>query len=788
MGIFYGDVIGGAANGQLRTITIRTDKGNKNIQQPAFAWSTAASLCAVQHFLGERQFKEILFQHGLPWVYVFGGLNGKKEDGTVVVLGDLSVMNGDNPDRILYRTVRSLHEVRVKEKLRQKLDRLPAGAVTERAALEKTLREPMPWVDVQMVLPTAGDEFSLYDYYGNAVPAENWRIVIPLNTNGYFLRAGGKPGSFAALLSALKTARIEGLAPVEIIPHDFTAPIGTHPTMRVVLTNILNRPISGTFHADLQGIKLAYPDKISLQAHEQKSIELRVLAGQASPSNLYPLGLRFDAGRDGFAAQYDVMRVNWISRKTVKIDGNLTDWEGVLPQTIQTDEAAKVSLTEAAWLPMKAFKPGTAGGVATTYLAYDDKYFYFAAKVAHDPADAGTLRFADEGNGDEFFYPEVCHRVKSSQSLVLREKIQAAKTSDLWALERPDGQGRINGQWVDDPAIGALAFAIDFDIPPDHPQQVAIYIPPGNFAPQGQTLELLQMPSGKLLNRQTLNHLYKGVYAVYTMRGKVRLRVRAAGGWYDARVGGIFFDPAPATARSGFVHFDYRTSGNWRGKYGASGYNVIGERPKYPAHITVTTPQHADMKTLEWPKGVRRFTYRKDPVTPGCGGPLDNIQIAFNAVPDAEKNQWITNLPGRPPKFIWYKDTDYEYSLNLVAEKYGGGTEIWRMLVPGMPPKNFYPRQPKSPWDGAVTEGKLAIKYVDDMRLVECAIPWKEIPDVHKLMLSGKPVKFTCRVNRAGGGPMMELPMHRLASRVNSAALDAQWEPHWANDLAFGWE
>jgi hypothetical protein len=110
------------------------------------------------------------------------------------------------------------------------------------------------------------------------------------------------------------------------------------------------------------------------------------------------------------------------------------------------------------------------------------------------------------------------------------------------------------------------------------------------------------------------------------------------------------------------------------------------------------------------------------------------------------------------------------------------------MLVPGMPPKNFFPRQPKSPWDGAVTDGKLVIKYVGNTRLVECAIPWKEIPDVHKLMLAGKPVKFTCRVNRVGGGPLMELPMHRLASRVNTPALDAQWEPHWANELAFGWE
>ena len=195
---------------------------------------------------------------------------------------------------------------------------------------------------------------------------------------------------------------------------------------------------------------------------------------------------------------------------------------------------------------------------------------------------------------------------------------------------------------------------------------------------------------------------------------------------------------------------------------------------------------------VTWPRGVRRFTYRKWPVVPvGYGlGPVlhDDIQIAFNAVPYARKKQWITNLPGRMPRFIWFEDTDYEYALNRVAEKYGGGTEIWRMLVPGMPPKNFYPRQPKSPFDGAVTDGKLSIRYADGMRIVECALPWSEIPDVAKLMRAGDPVKFTCRVNKNAGGPDMELAMHRAVSRVNTPALHVQWAHHWANELAFGWE
>ena len=75
---------------------------------------------------------------------------------------------------------------------------------------------------------------------------------------------------------------------------------------------------------------------------------------------------------------------------------------------------------------------------------------------------------------------------------------------------------------------------------------------------------------------------------------------------------------------------------------------------------------------------------------------FDNVLLGFNAIP-LEQKDWLTNLSGRMPKFVRYKTTDYEYALNKVADQYGGGTEIWRLLAPGMPFKHFYPRQPKHP-------------------------------------------------------------------------------------------
>ena len=48
-----------------------------------------------------------------------------------------------------------------------------------------------------------------------------------------------------------------------------------------------------------------------------------------------------------------------------------------------------------------------------------------------------------------------------------------------------------------------------------------------------------------------------------------------------------------------------------------------------------------------------------------------------------------------------YQCADSEYALNTVAPAYGGGFEVWRLEVPGMVRKHFYPRQPRHPREGA---------------------------------------------------------------------------------------
>jgi hypothetical protein len=184
---------------------------------------------------------------------------------------------------------------------------------------------------------------------------------------------------------------------------------------------------------------------------------------------------------------------------------------------------------------------------------------------------------------------------------------------------------------------------------------------------------------------------------------------------------------------------------------------------------------------------VRRFSYRRNPDLPSGPPWFDNVLIAFNAIPIGEDG-WLPHLPGRMPKFSIYKSTDYQYALNQVADTFGGGTEIWRLEAPGMPRKHFYPRQPAHPKEGPVKDGKLVVTRGQGTRIVECAIPWSEVPHVRALRDAGKTVKFSFRVNHDTGGPVMELARDRSACEGLSNAFHPDWSQHWPNELEFAFE
>jgi hypothetical protein len=86
-----------------------------------------------------------------------------------------------------------------------------------------------------------------------------------------------------------------------------------------------------------------------------------------------------------------------------------------------------------------------------------------------------------------------------------------------------------------------------------------------------------------------------------------------------------------------------------------------------------------------------------------------------------------------------------------------------------------------------VKTGQLISRREGNLRIVEAAIPWSEMPDVYKKIAAGGTVKFSCRVND-NAGESRELAEERSVSKDNSPAFHDSWQTHWANEIEFGFE
>ncbi|MGF6848903.1 hypothetical protein QFZ51_004138 [Chitinophaga sp. W3I9] len=754
MGIYAGYMYTGGRGSEHFTRKINTPAGVKEITRIPDTWSQAAALGAVQHLVGERDFKQLLFTKGLPWVMVFDGLKKNPDDGTVVICGDIGEAFG--PERVLFREVRGLAQTAAAEKFR--------------VSGKPVIYEPL--TGGKMILPAA---FQLFDFYGNPILPAGGKLEIPLNSQGYYLRTNGSKGSFAAMLAALKTARIEGYEPVEIIAEDMTARIEQSPLMPLQVTNILNRPVQGRLQITLGDLDIEAPATVKLAPHETITIPVKIKGGNTSVNNTYPLSVHFDAGADGMAVHDEDMHVNLISRLSIHVDGQLDDWKTALPQTVSSQGVAEVSLTEAAWYPFKNFDT-RANGYANGYFAYDDQYFYFAAKTADSTPHPGTYRF-EQRPDDEFFYPDTAYAMDMQEALISKEGNAPAEGEA--ALQLPGGDGHILHYL--ESSDNTNSFGVDLQL--DSLTQVALYLPA--LRVPGVVLEVYS--NGSRLLQRNINNLWNGAWEVLQLSGKVRIVLHSNGWWYTPKLAALLFD-APTAAAGFFVKEDFDTRGNWRNVYGKAGYYIVGVPPQLPAGVVLSLVNKEVKFPLIWPSGVRHYTYRKNPVTPdnsGLGYAYDNVLLAFNVLPEG-KDGMLAYPPGTMPRYTGYKCTDYEYALNQVSPEYGGGTEIWRLLAPGLNRKHFFPRQPRSEGEGPVRNGKLAVRREGNTLITECAIPWSELPEVKAAIDKRQAIKLSFRVNDNGApGSCMELAKERSVSKLNARAFHPDWKAHWANEVKF---
>ncbi len=322
-----------------------------------------AATAAFNSMVTGKAFERVVFMNHLPWVFQFG--KDDDTDALLILFGQLVTIGGDSP----------------RERLWAQVEGSSGGTMT---------------------IDNADGLLRFCDLAGNPAQVGEAKVTLPMNIFPSYIKCEKGPKAATERLAA---ARIEGKRPVEILPHDFSKRVDEAGcAIEVAVHNCLSRPIAGKLAVrPPDGIVLASPQSdCPLAAGETRMIKFALTSGKANSANAYPFAFHFTS--DGGDADYrEVMNVAIVPHRTIKVDGNLDDWNDIPGITIAAtlQKAEMEEMLRRPWLDLRDQKPN--GNFGEFKLAWDEKYLYVCARV-NDPTPQIDLPPIAGRDEDSYFH------------------------------------------------------------------------------------------------------------------------------------------------------------------------------------------------------------------------------------------------------------------------------------------------------------------------------------------------------------------------------------------------
>jgi uncharacterized Rmd1/YagE family protein len=247
-----------------------------------------------------------------------------------------------------------------------------------------------------------------------------------------------------------------------------------------------------------------------------------------------------------------------------------------------------------------------------------------AAFVKSDPTTHGNWKGvygADGFNivGDAVNYPSYALVTPAGQA----SYTWASSTSDTRALQKSatGSTDRVAATWY-----SATQFSIDVKLTDSQTHQLALYAVDWDNWGGGRSerVDIVDDNTGNVLNSQTISGFQNGVYLVWNLTGSVTVRVTNLNPPSNAVIEGLFFGPGSGSSSSSaaFVKSDTSSQGNWKGVYGADGFNVVADAVNYPSYALVTP---SGQSTYVW--GASAFDVRA--LQKSAAGSTDRIAATW---------------------------------------------------------------------------------------------------------------------------------------------------------------
>jgi hypothetical protein len=216
---------------------------------------------------------------------------------------------------------------------------------------------------------------------------------------------------------------------------------------------------------------------------------------------------------------------------SVAVGGNCTVTVAFTPAAVGSRSASLTLTDNAAGSPHAVALSGTGvvatGGATATY-------------VGADTATQGT--WTGKYGADGQLIPNVLTSAPSYASVIVtgaNAYTWASGTSDPRALQTASG----STQRVPSTYYSFNAVNIDMNLTDGNTHKISLYLCDWDNGGRAETISVIDVSSGAVLDTRPFSSFYGGVYAVWNIKGHVQIKVAYTGG-SNAVVNGIFFDTA----------------------------------------------------------------------------------------------------------------------------------------------------------------------------------------------------------------------------------------------------